>query len=206
MLIVRLSSLKASLSLSDNLIASAHRVGASGANLFTQAEIEQITSSAFLNSFIAWETFLEDSIADYLSGELSMLGTVIPKLASPPDQDSAKKMIIGAAPFFDYSNQEKVKTICRIYFPGGHPFHGPISSITSDLSDMKTIRNACAHLSSTTRASLEAVAQRILGRPKPGISPYVLLLEPDPRSTVGGTVYSEFRDKLDAAATMIASA
>ena len=98
-----------------------------------------------------------------------------------------------------------VKKMSRIYFQNGHPFDTPIGAMMTDLSDLKTIRNACAHLTSTTQTALEAVAMRIFGSPRVGITPYVLVMSNDPRSTTGGTVYSEYKDKLLVAASLIAA-
>jgi hypothetical protein len=204
-LVDRLNELNLAISQCDSLIATAHKLDAAGLFLFSQKDREQIASAAFLNSFIAWEAFLEAAFADYLIGEPSLSGAAINKFAHPATPEAAKSMLIGVNKYFDYSNHEFVKRISRIYFQNGHPFDAPIGSVVSDLADLKTIRNACAHLTSTTQAALEAVALRIFGSPRVGITPYVLILSPDPRSATGGTVYSEFRDKLIATATVIAN-
>lgn len=46
----------------DSLIVSAHRQDAAGNSLFQPLDREQITIAAFLNMFIAWEGFLEESV------------------------------------------------------------------------------------------------------------------------------------------------
>jgi hypothetical protein len=104
-------------------------------------------------------------------------------------------MIKGSLQFFDYANHEKVRTVVKIYFQNGFPVDPPLSGIFSELSDLKTIRNACAHLSSTTTTPLESLAIRIFGAPKPGISVYQLLTTRDPRSSAGDTVFIMYKNK-----------
>lgn len=201
----RLAALELTLLECDDLIVSAHLLKPDGSRAFTQSQTELITKSAYLNQFIAWETFIEDSFADLLFGDLPISGTPIVKFANPPTQLDAKRMVVGVNKYFDYANHEFVKKISRIYFSQGHPFDSAINSIATDLADMKTIRNACAHFASSTQVALESLAQRILGTPVSGISAYTLLMSNDPRSATNGTVHSELRDKIFATATIIAN-
>jgi len=69
---------------------------------------------------------------------------------------------------------------------------------------MKTIRNASAHLTSSTQTPLESLAQRLFSTPQLGITLYELLTRPDP-STPGSTIFSMYKNKLLAAAEMIAN-
>ncbi|WP_157499303.1 hypothetical protein [Lysobacter sp. Root604] len=188
----------------DSLIASGHRANADGAPLFSALDREQITVAAFLNFFIAWEEFVETTFAHFLLGIPTISGVAPVRYANPPGIDAAKKMVIGLNKYFDYSNQENIKKAVGIYFEGGYPFKQHIDSVSSDLSDMRTMRNASAHISSTTQTALEGLAQRIFGAPQPGITLYTLLTSLDPRLADGGTVYSGARDKILAAAVLIA--
>lgn len=47
--------------------------------------------------------------------------------------------------------------------------------------DLRTMRNASAHISSTTQTALESLAQRIFRTPRPGIVLYDLLMAADPK-------------------------
>ena len=114
-------------------------------------------------------------------------------------------MLVHTQRYFDFANQDNVRKIAKLYFDADYPFETPLSSINGELVDLKTIRNACAHLSSTTRTALEGLATRILGQPHPGISVYRLLTTIDPRVQGNATtVYAAYRDMLIAAATLIA--
>lgn len=186
------------------LIMSAHRQDAAGAPLFTAAEREVITTAAFLNSFKLWERFLEESVAKYLSGKRAIGGGYIKKRASPTDEDAARKMLVGVMKFFDYANHENVRKMAAIYFDGGAPYEPHLSAIFTDLGDLRTMRNAAAHISSSTQTPLEALAQRIFTTPQPNITLYDMLLRVDPRSETGETVFASYQAKLLATAELIA--
>lgn len=189
----------------DALIANAHKLDAAGHPLFPPIDRDQITVAAFLNLFVAWEEFLESVISHFLAGSPTISGALPPKFASPSTADSARAMIIGINRYFDYANHDFVRQIAAIYFQNGYPLQPHLASISSDLADLRTMRNASAHLSSTTQTALDALAQRIFGTPQPGISLYVLLTRVDPRSVGGNTVFAESRDKLLAVAQLIAT-
>jgi hypothetical protein len=74
----------------------------------------------------------------------------------------------------------------------------------SDLADLRAMRNASAHITSTTQKSLEALAQRILGVPSLNIELYTLLTAPNPQSTSGETVFLSYKNKLVVAAELMA--
>ncbi len=94
--------------------------------------------------------------------------------------------------------------MARLYFETGYPFDTPISSLNQELSDLKIMRNACAHMSSTTKAKLEGLGLRIFGSPQAGITVYQILTADDPRTNPRVTVYANYRDKLLVAAELIA--
>lgn len=188
----------------DSLISNAHRLDAAGASLFPQIDREQITVAAFLNLFVAWEEFVESAISHFMAGSATLSGTQPVRFAVPPTAEDAKKMMIGANRYFDYANHELVLRMVRLYFQNGYPFEPNLSSILSDLADLRTLRNSSAHISSTTQVALEGLAQRIFGIPKPGITLYAMLTAVDPRSVTGNTVLAEARDKLLSTAQLIA--
>ncbi|TNC08445.1 hypothetical protein FF100_29340 [Methylobacterium terricola] len=188
----------------DALIASAHQQDANGAYLFTSISRQQITHAAFLNMFIAWENFLEEVISAYMTGSTTINGSQPVRMVAPASRDEAKKMTVGVMKYFDFSNHEYVKQISNIYFQNGYPVRGAINNINSQLSDLKTMRNACAHVSSTTQRALDSLALRIFGSPAPGISVYTIITSVHPAHNPD-TVYLVYRNALLAAATQIAN-
>lgn len=200
-----LSRLRAKAAQVDSLVANSHRTDSAGAPLFPTTDRQQITVAAFLNLFIAWEEFLEATLTDLMAGEPTISGVFPIKYVAPPTAAIARGIVIGVNRYFDYSNHEYVRKIVSMYFKNGHPFEPHISAISSDLADIRIMRNASAHLTSTTQIALEALAQRIFTTPRPGIDLYTVLTTADPRSTTGNTVLAESRDKLLAVAQLIAN-
>ena len=190
----------------DSLIANAHRQDGVGTFLFPVIDRQQITVAAFLNLFVAWEGFIEDALTKVMSGSPTVSGShPTARYATPLTQDAARSMVVGINKYFDYANNDYVRRIVTMYLAAGYPFEPHLSSIATDLADLRTMRNASAHISSSTQRALESLAQRIFTTPQPGITLYTLLMSADPRSAANSTVFSEARDKLLAAATLIAN-
>jgi hypothetical protein len=188
----------------DNLITHAHAVDAAGNPILPLIDRKQITVAAFLNMFIAWETFLESAFVGYMTGETTTTGRSPIRYVSPPNTGAARAMIIGTQRYFDYGNHENVRKVARTFFQNGDPFEPHISALISELSDLRTMRNSSAHITSTTQTALEALAVRIFASPRPGIDLYQLLTSKYQRSPGGVTVLAEYRDKLLTGAELVA--
>jgi hypothetical protein len=199
-----ITALSAKAAQCDALIASAHRVDAAGVSLFPSAEQNMITVAGFLNLFVAWEEFLETAMSQFMVGISTLSGNAPVRYATPPDVETAKRMLIGTNKYFDFANYELVRKMAALYFENGYPFEPHLSAIATDLADLRTMRNASAHLSSTTQRALESLAQRIFGAPRPGITLYAVLTAVDPRAAAGATVFADARDKLLTTAQLIA--
>jgi hypothetical protein len=198
-----LAEFKASVAQCDSLIASAHRNDAAGAPLFPIGEQQQITIAAFLNMFIAWEAFLEATLAEFMLGNPTLNGTNPVRYVTPPTVESAKAIVIHVREYFDYGNHGYLKKVVDSYFRGGYPFQPHLNALIADLGDLRTMRNSAAHISSTTQTALEGLALRLLKTPSIGISLYTLLMKNDP-DIVGNTIFVSYRDKLLLAAELIA--
>jgi len=200
-----LADFHASVAQCDSLIANAHQLDPAGQSLLPEIDRQQITVAAFLNMFIAWETFLEATLSHLLSGALTTSGNAPVKFASPPSPEMAKKMVIGTMRYFDYGNHFNFKKIAEIYFDQGIPFKPPLDAVNASLDDLRVMRNASAHITSTTQTALEALALRLLAAPSAGISLYSLLTATDPVSATGGTIFATYKDILLVTAGAIAS-
>ncbi|ODA29950.1 hypothetical protein [Planctopirus hydrillae] len=184
---------------------SYHRDG-SGRAIFNQQFQEFCVQSAFLGIFVAWESFLESSLSDYALGVSGVSGRSIVKYISPLDRDHSGRMLVGAQKYVDWANHETVVKLASVYLEDGEPFKTNINSISLVLSDLRTIRNACAHMSSSTSSKLDAAACRLLGRRCSNVTVTSLLTEMDPSSQAGDTILDMFLSFLDACAENIAHA
>lgn len=204
MLIKILADFKDSVTQCESLIANTHKLDSAGIPLLPVVDQQQVAVAAFLNMFIAWETFLESSLINYMLGSAAIGGSVPVKYVSPVDADAANCLVIGMMRFFDYGNHDNFRKLVSMYFKDGYPFEPHISAIVSDLNDLRTMRNSSAHISSTTQKSIESLALRLFSTPRPGIALYDLLTASYPKSP-GMTVFAYYRSKLLIAAELIAN-
>ena len=137
-----------------------------------------------------------------MAGAIPLSGTVPTRFVSPPSQDAAKELVKGNNRYFDYANTDFLRNLIRMYFQNGFPFEPHMGGIVADLSDLRTMRNSSAHLTTSTQRPLEALAQRIFSTASPGISLYTLLVAANP-TVPGSTVYSTYRDKVVVVAELI---
>jgi len=200
-----LSEFRASVLQCDRLIANAHQAGPTGQPFLPTIDRQQITIAAFLNMFIAWESFLETSLAEFMTGGRTISGQAPIRYVVPRTVKEAQAIVIGIMRYFDYANHENFKKMARLYFDAGYPYEPHLSGIASDLADLKTLRNASAHTTSTTQNALETLALRIFGQPQSGITLYQTLTNVDPRSGTNDTAFLAYKNKLLVAAELISN-
>lgn len=201
-----LTEFRDAVNLSRRLMTAAHVMDTAGNYIWAEIDRFVVVEAAFLKTFIAWETFQEKAFVEYMVGVVSAAGRNVPCFAQPQDRAHALKMLIGWGRFVDWSTPDSVRKLAANYFAGGEPFESALASIHGDLTDLKTIRNAAAHLSTTTAQPLDALASRRLQRNLSGISAAKFLLSGDPNSAAGTTIYDAYTLMLDAAAHSIAHA
>jgi hypothetical protein len=195
---------KARVAQGDSLIASAHRTDAAGTPFFTPLDQQQITVAAFLNMFIGWEEFLESSLLHLMAGYPTINGGLPVRHVVPPTPEHARLIVKGVSRFFDYSNHEFVRKIVEIYFDQGYPYEPHLAAIMQTMQDLKTIRNACAHVTASTHIPLAGLATRIAGQPVPDLTVYRILTMTDPRAGSAGTVLETYKTTLLVTAELIA--
>lgn len=189
----------------NGFIALAYQQDGSGNYILPQNQRDFISDSAYLKLFIAWESFLESSFIQYMLGEPSILGNTVTRYVQPVDEKHANKLIIGTLKYVDWSNPEIVKRLCNLYFTAGNPIDTYVSSMMADLFDLKIVRNAAAHLTSTTRQQLDSVGTRRLKRACTNlkVSDYIFAVDPD--SSASETILTTYLNKLDITAEGIAN-
>ncbi len=204
-LIDSLSTYRVSVAEANSFIVLAFQQGDDGNYTLPQNQREFIIDSAYLKLFIAWETFLETSFIQYMLGEPSILGNAITRYVQPTDEQHANSLLIGTQKYVDWSNPDIVKRLCNLHFASGNPFDTFISSIRTDLFDLKTIRNAAAHLTSTTRKQLDSLGTRKLKRPCKNLKVSDILFAVDSDSAANETILTTYLNKLDVSAEGIAN-
>ena len=200
-----MASFSASISQCESLIANAHMTDKDGNSILPFADQKQITVAGFLNLFISWEKFLETSLVKLMTGAPTISGKAPTRYVLPPTLDAARQMVIGINRYFDYANHQNLIKMVKQFFENGYPYEPHLSAIYSDLDDLRTMRNASAHISSTTQFALESLYLRILGTSGQDIDLYDLLLSIDPRSPTNETVFVTYKKKLLVTANLISN-
>lgn len=200
-----LTELGTAFAFTNSIVADAHTVDATGQYTKPQDVRSFMTEAAVLKMYIAWESYLERSFLNYLMGSPSVTGNVVTRYLTAPTMEHASQVLVGTQRFVDWSNPEIVRRLAKLYFPAGVPYEASISGIQTELLDLKAIRNASAHLSTSTSDQVDKVALRRLGTPVIGISVYTLITAIDPHAQ-NKTLLQSFQDTLAAAATQISKA
>ena len=188
----------------ESFIQDAFALNIDGSYHFGKSFRSFVVESSLVKLFIAWEEFLEECFTCYSMAQPSLSGMAYVRYTIPTDIVHAKSMAVGTQKFVEWGNPSIVITLCKLYLQNGEPFRSVISSINQDLLDLRTIRNAAAHLSSTTKRAFEGVATRLLGLSGAGMTVSDLLLSPHPESTTNETVLMVYTKILHAAITAIA--
>lgn len=178
-----LSKYRAGVAKTISLIDKIHHHDDQGVDLFDLDEKEIVISAAVLKNFVLWEEFLEGAFTQYLTGQQSSSGTDIVRYVTPTDLDHAIKIPAGAQVYADWSNHDSVVKLSKLYFENGEPFASNLNSITAILNDLKTIRNASAHISNNTQRKLDALASRVLQIQTSNMSVYAFTLSMHPSSS-----------------------
>ena len=201
-----LQEFQASTGQANAIIAAAYRVDPASNFFFTATEQAVLVESAFLRLFVAWEAFLESTFVNYMLGTQSLQGNVLQRYVSPRNVDHAHSMVVGGMRYADWSTPDVVRKLAKLFFDGGEPYETVLAQIHADLLDLKTVRNAAAHLSSTTSTQLDSVASRVLATPVVGMTVARFVLHRNPRSATGESMMQTYSATLHAAADLIAHA
>ena len=159
--------------------------------------------SSFVGIHVSWEQFLEQSFIGYLIGEKTANKKRIKRYINPVDQSHAQEIIIGTQKYVDWANPEIVIKLCLLYFESGNPFEIILKSIKNTLLDIRTIRNSCVHLSSTTSNAFNALASRLLNKTITNMKINDLLLNIDPSGNGTDTILDTYIDTIKVAANSI---
>jgi hypothetical protein len=185
----------------ESFISEAHNKDASGNYIHPVRYRNFVISSAVVKFSIAWESFLEHIYCAFLLGEQDTQGRIVPCCVSVSSLEHAHKLLIGTNKYFDWTNPDLVVQLSSLFLNPDNPIKTAINSTKSDLLDLKTIRNAAAHISSSTQQKLDSVASRLYGHQaiNSKVEEVITFMRPD-----GKTQWAYFKDLLDVAAENVA--
>jgi hypothetical protein len=137
----------------------------SGVPRFSVRHKEIVTKLAFLQAFLAWETFLEESFTLYLLGKKSPIGRRPQRLVSPANRKEAMLMVFGVdRKYADWYRVDELKSRAKKCFRDGKPYSDALIGQKQFFEEMSIIRNAIAHSSAHSQNEFKKLArEKLLG-------------------------------------------
>jgi len=167
---------------------------------------DSVAEIAYLKAFLAWEAFLEQSFVLYLVGRKPGRGRPPHRYTFPPTQKCALEWVAEGRRFAEWTKVEDVSSRAERFFRDGRPFTPVLNGNRSALDEMRTIRNAVAHASSSAQERFEEIARQRIGALPPGLTVGAFLLMTVPHSTLPNSFLEHYIAKLEFAAERIVPA
>lgn len=163
-----------------------------------------ITEAAFLNSFMAWETFLEESFIAYLLGSPPPVGPPPVRHVTPATRAIAVGILNpDKMDYLKWTVPHKIINRAESFFDNGGYYAPTLRSQESILKDISTIRNAIAHAQTSAREKFERVVRRRLSTVPANLTVGKFLTTRVPGSSPPETFFSEYVGKIRYAADNI---
>lgn len=131
---------------------------------------DSIVELAFLRTFLAWETFLEDSFLLYLLGQKPPRGRAPHRHTIPPNRKLAEEWLVPEGRQYAQWDAVPVSNRAQRFFREGRPFTRALRSHQSTLDETKIIRNAIAHDSKNAHDKFENLVRVKLGTLPPNVT------------------------------------
>jgi hypothetical protein len=132
---------------------------------------EMIIELSFLRSFIAWETFLEQSFILYLLGKKSPKGYAPKRYVLPQNYKHAMEISLSGQPYADWTAVDVVIRRAERFFKKGEPFASLLKLRMAQLNDIKIVRNAITHSSIYSKEQFRKLVRRELSFYPPDLTP-----------------------------------
>lgn len=126
---------------------------------FSKSHFESIIELSYLKAYLSWERFLEEAFLLLLLGQAPNPKTQLIRYAVPRNRKHAIEFVMQGKDFIDWASPEEIRVRANLFFKNGRPFDKPISSITHQLKNMKTIRNAITHSSSLSKDKFKSLVR-----------------------------------------------
>lgn len=152
-----------------------------------------IVELSFLQLFISWEQFLEQTFTRYMCGGRTSSGYSPNRYVQPKTLEHALNMIKQKKPYVDWTVGGEVINKAKLCFRDGEPFANALGGSLGQLEEMKKNRNRIAHRSIHSEKEFQNLVRQKLGYNPKGMVPGKLLLYRIP-STNTKTVLQEYGD------------
>jgi len=103
---------------------------------------------AFLKVFVGWERFTQDSFVVYLIGK-RIKGHYYKTYLKNITEPHALELLSGTLPYPDWTKFEDIYKLAKLFFVNHETFTLPFKEIEARFMEIKKIRNAIVHMSSS---------------------------------------------------------
>ncbi len=156
---------------------------------------------SFLQIFLAWEWFIENTFILYMLGRKANSGYRPKTYIKPKDENHAYDLAKGLRDYADWTSPDIIIRKAELYFVDGAPYKNTLRTIIQDIQDIKTLRNAIVHTSTGSREKFKQLVRSKFGYAKTMISPGEFL-----STHLKGKMFqyiTYFRDRLEIASEKI---
>ncbi len=143
----------------------------SGVPKFSSRHKEMVIKFAFLQSFLSWETFLDESFTLYLLGEKPPRGRKPVREHTPKRRKDAERLIIGGdRKYAEWTRTSDLRSRSKTFFRHHDPYDAPLRANSRTFDEMNVIRNAIAHTSAHSQESFKKLARNFFGTYPPSLT------------------------------------
>lgn len=138
---------------------------------FLSRHKEIVVKFAFLEGFLAWEAFLDESFTLYLLGEKPPKGRR-PQLEHPATRrKDAERLIIGAdRKYADWTKTGELRKRSKTFFRRNDPYDLPLKANNRSFEEMNVIRNAIAHRSTHSQEEFKKLVRNFFKTYPPNLT------------------------------------
>ncbi len=167
-----------SLDESLGLIRVVHSLTPSGKSSvgLSQEQTYSIVELTFVRMCASWEEFLETSFVCYMTGTKTASGFGPVRYVLAPDKNHASAIIRGDREYVRWTTPSSLSDRARLCFKEGDPYSRVIDSVSNDMQDINTVRNAVAHSSIGAFEKFKSLVREKLGTAPLGVRPATFLL------------------------------
>jgi len=131
---------------------------------FTTKHQNMLIELAFLKCFLAWERFLEESFILYLMGKKSPRRFAPKRFIEPPTREYAIQLVLPEGrQYANWDDPETVQSRAQRFFIKGGPYKSVLSANAYLFKELRVIRNAMVHHSSSSQGKFQGLVRQKIG-------------------------------------------
>ena len=160
---------------------------------FTAVHRDIVVEAAYLQAFIAWEAFLEESFVLYVCGKRLPRQRNLRCLCTMRTRAQAENFIIPEGKEYAEWTKTTIITDRAIrFFEGGRPYTNVLRPHQSKLDHMRFIRNAIAHASKYSQEKFQEIVRSELKTLPPRLTIGGFLITTKPHSSPPTTFLEDY--------------